>query len=523
LGRAPRLGATMVAVVANPMEDASATQPISQTQPFAAQTQGAQSAALQKDSDVHARLVSVTDPGFQYEFRTGQTQVKIGRHPDTDIRVDDRRVSAHHLRIYRDGSFRYFVEELSANCCFINGLCMKKGDTRALRHGDHLSLCVNPHSVGDDKPFCAFIFRVAERENDCQSSAVGDGVAVGAVAAAAGGEGRAEGAESHRVTEQWVKANWDTRNVLGSGNFSEVRLGVHVHRGEKRAVKVIDVKKFLQFQSKRESQLSLSSEAELLTSLHHPGIVRFYEWFQTDVHLYVIMELMEGGDLLQSILEDGHFAELQARQLFGQVCEAVRYLHSKNVVHRDLKPENILLTSRVREETRPKIADFGLARKNFESKDCKTFCGTPHYFAPEVISTFTERETGHSTGYGKTVDMWSLGVILYVLLSGVPPFEEDGLYEQILDGRYEFDVREWTTVSPEAKQLVRGLMTVNPKERLTIQQAFEIRWLRLASGASADREAPAGGEPAAKKLRAEEGAPAAAQGMATATVVAMGA
>jgi len=84
-------------------------------------------------------------------------------------------------------------------------------------------------------------------------------------------------------------------------------------------------------------------------------------------------------------------------------------------------------------------------------------------------------------GYGKKVDMWSLGVILYVLLSGIPPFEEDGLYEQILEGKYEFDVREWTTVSPEAKELIRRLMTVNPKERLTIQEAFELRWLRLAS------------------------------------------
>jgi len=307
------------------------------------------------------------------------------------------------------------------------------------------------------------------------------------------------------VSEQWVRENWDARTVLGSGNFSEVRLGVHVTRAEKRAVKVIDIKKFVNFQSKRESQLSLSSEAELLMSLQHPGIVRFFEWFQTEQHLYLIMELMEGGDLLQSILEDGHFVELQARHLFKQVCDAVRYLHVKNVVHRDLKPENILLTSRDREQMMPKIADFGLARKNFQSRDCKTFCGTPHYFAPEVINTFRERESGQDMGYGKTVDMWSLGVILYILLSGIPPFEEDRLYEQILDGKYEFDVREWTTVSPEAKQLVRGLMTVNPKARLTIQQAFEIRWLRLAASPStpSQREVPVGGEPAAKKLRSD--------------------
>lgn len=305
------------------------------------------------------------------------------------------------------------------------------------------------------------------------------------------------------VTEQWLRENWDTRTTLGSGNFSEVRLGVHVQRGEKRAVKIIDKKKFYQFQTKRESHLSLASEAELLTSLNHPGIVRFYEWFQTDVHLYVVMELMQGGDLLQSILEDGHFAELQARRLFLAIGDAVRYMHNQMIVHRDLKPENILLTCRDREAMHPKIADFGLARKNMQSKDCKTFCGTPHYFAPEVINTFRDRETGENMGYGKQVDMWSLGVILYVLLSGTPPFEEDGLYEQILEGKYEFDVREWTTVSPEAKELIRRLMKVNPQERLTIQEAFELRWLRLASHGERRVLGDDGSVPAPKRLRSE--------------------
>jgi len=508
--------AAAAAAAAGAAEDVSLTQ----TQPFVVQTQGTQLAALQGDLNVHARLISVTDPGFKYEFRTSQMQVDIGRHPECEIRVDDKRVSGRHCRITRDESFHYFVEELSANCCFINEHLMQKGDTRALRHGDELSLCVSPYAVGDQKPFAAYIFRVADHEGgsgrppsgaEAEAKSRGDAGTVATVSV-----GQTTAASRRRVTEEWVRETWDTRTVLGSGNFSEVRLGVHVRRGEKCAVKVIDVKKFLQFQCKRESQLSLSSEAELLTSLQHPGIVRFYEWFQTDVHLYLIMELMEGGDLLQSILEDGHFAELQARQLFQEVCEAVRYLHAKNVVHRDLKPENILLTSKDREDMHPKIADFGLARKNMQSRDCKTFCGTPHYFAPEVINTFRDRELGQSVGYGKTVDMWSLGVILYILLSGIPPFEEEGLYEQILDGKYEFDVREWTTVSPEAKQLVRGLMTVNPKERLTIEQAFQIRWLRLASGPqrSAEREVPAGGEPAAKKLRADDGARAMANAAA---------
>merc|ERR1712232_1277106 len=125
-----------------------------------------------------------------------------------------------------------------------------------------------------------------------------------------------------------------------------------------------------------------------------------------------------------------------------------------------------------------KLVDFGLARRH--AHDCRTFCGTPQYFAPEVITTFSDQNL--DGGYGREVDLWSLGVILYVMLSGVTPFEEDesgGLYKQILEGKFEFGVLEWTTVSPEAKELVQKLMTVNPRERLTVQQALEHPWLRL--------------------------------------------
>merc|ERR1712048_201239 len=193
------------------------------------------------------------------------------------------------------------------------------------------------------------------------------------------------------------------------------------------------------------------------------------------------MEFVEGGDLLQCIVKDGCLTESQAQRLFKDLCEAVGYLHARNIIHRDLKPENILLTSRDRASMRIKIGDFGLARKNYRSRDCRTFCGTPHYFAPEVINTFKGKDDqdvgGGKVGYGKQADMWSLGVILYILLSGNPPFEDDGLYEQILEGKYEFDVDEWTTVSAEAKSFVRRLMTVNPKDRFTIEESLRHPWL----------------------------------------------
>merc|ERR1712150_257932 len=175
----------------------------------------------------------------------------------------------------------------------------------------------------------------------------------------------------------------------------------------------------------------------------------------------------------QCILENGLFSEAQARALFKELCAAVLYLHEKDIVHRDLKPENILLTSKDREAMHFKIADFGLARKTIKTNDCKTFCGTPHYFAPEVIHTLQKNGSDEAAGYDKQADMWSLGVIFYIMLSGIPPFEEEGLYEQILEGKYEFDVPEWTYITPEAKGLVKRLMTVNPKDRLNIFQALK--------------------------------------------------
>jgi hypothetical protein len=465
---------------------------LSQTQNVAASQLG-RPPTHTKDQDVHAKLVSLKEGsgGKEYEIRRDMKQVEIGRNPACRIVVQDKRASGTHVRIYRDDAYRYFIEELSPNGCWCNESWMKKGDTRALQHGDSISICVHPQDTKNE-PFAVFIFRLAEHSSDpTKDPEAADSAAAASaptkkkpaapVAPAVASSATGDGAKCH-VTEQWVQEHWDMRTILGSGNFSEVRLGVNVERGEKFAVKVIDKKKFLNFQNKRESHLSLRSEAEVLTSLDHPGIVKFYEWFQTDSQLFLAMELLQGGDLLQYILEHGCFREDVARRLFGDICKAVRYLHERSIVHRDLKPENILLTSKVADTMSPRLADFGLARRNMKSKDCKTFCGTPHYFAPEVIHTFRDKECGLPSGYGTQADMWSLGVILYIMLSGLPPFEEDGLYEQILEGKYEFDVREWTEVSQEAKELVRQLMTVDPKGRLTVQQALTHKWFTLANG-----------------------------------------
>mmetsp|Transcript_11563 Transcript_11563/g.30919 ORF Transcript_11563/g.30919 Transcript_11563/m.30919 type:complete len:538 (+) Transcript_11563:88-1701(+) len=483
---------------------------LTQTQPMTSQITKVHAKAL-----VHpAQLISLIDHNFVYKVEAEQREVRVGRHPQQcQIVVKDKRVSSCHLRIYRDDAFRYFVEEMSANGCFVNEVPMKKGDTRALVHGDEISICVpGPSHVGEHEPFAAYLFRMDD--NSSATSAPASEKASGSEVIVGGDK---TGPSSRFVTEQWVRSNWDLRVLVGSGNFSDVKLGVHVANGVKRAVKVADKSKFLTFRNKRDSQLSLSDEANMLIQLQHPGIVRCFDWFQTDEHLYLVMEFVEGGDLLKCIMQDGRLMEGQARRIFCELGHAVSYLHARSIVHRDLKPDNILLTSKHRDTMHPKIGDFGLARKNMRSRDCRTFCGTPHYFAPEVINTFRDQEAGATEhGYGKPADMWSLGVVLYIMLCGIPPFEDEGLYEQIQEGRYEFDVDEWTEVSPEAKELVRRLMTVDPNGRLVIDRALEHPWSTHRIGNAGGGTVAAGdsciapdivAELSAKRRRSDDGRP----------------
>jgi len=435
---------------------------------------------------VHGRLVSTAGPELKYDLLEGVKEITVGRHWDCHIVVDDKRLSAKHLRIYLEEPRNYYVEQLGSNGSYVNEHALKKGHRRALQHGDEISLCMHARETRA-KPFAVYMFQVPGSEHGVDDS-------VQSRLAAIATPQNSQDAEKRRQHKslQWVHQTWDMRTVIGSGAFSEVRLGVRVRTGERFAVKVIDKLKFTTFQRGRKSRLTLQCEARMLAGLDHPGIVRVNEWFETDQHLYLVMELLEGGDLLDFIMKRGAFSEDASRRIFAEVLQAVEFLHSQNVVHRDLKPENLMLTAR-NEEASVKIVDFGLAKSAPQSKDCRTFCGTPQYFAPEIISTFHDRTHGQrpeaDCGYGKQVDMWSLGVILYIMLSGVPPFDDQeagGLYKQILDGSFEFDVPEWSIISPEAKDLVEKLMIVNPRERLTVEQALAHAWLKQPDSRASD-------------------------------------
>jgi len=257
--------------------------------------------------------------------------------------------------------------------------------------------------------------------------------------------------------------NYDVKDELGRGAFSVVKLAVHKKSGQKYAVKVID-KKNVGADINR-----LETEIQILKKVHHDNIISLKELFDTPDYLFIVTELVTGGELFDKIVEKGSYTEKMAATLVTKIVSAIDYLHKLGIVHRDLKPENLLLKS-ANDDTEVKLADFGLS-KIVGPQVMMTACGTPGYVAPEVLS---------ATGYDKEVDLWSIGVITYILLCGFPPFYHEDLpklFEQIMSAEYDFPPEYWNHISKEAKDFIKKLLVVDPAKRMSSQQALAHPWL----------------------------------------------
>jgi len=219
------------------------------------------------------------------------------------------------------------------------------------------------------------------------------------------------------------------------------------------------------------------NEVKLLRAIDHPCVIRLEDVIKTSSDmLYIVLELAEGGELFDKIIEKKRLTEAEAKVYFYQLLSAIEYLHDKNICHRDLKPENILFCSQDDANPVIKVTDLGLS-KFVDDTVLKTFCGTPQYLAPEVLFS---RVRGDGS-YDLKVDMWSLGVILYILLSGGPPFnpntKDPPLLRQITQGIYSFPSQEWSEISTEAVDLVKKLMTVDAMQRLSAKDALRHAWM----------------------------------------------
>jgi len=203
----------------------------------------------------------------------------------------------------------------------------------------------------------------------------------------------------------------------------------------------------------------------------HPHIVKLYDVIDTNHKIYMVMELVEGGELFDKIVAKECYRETDAVIVLRRLVDAVRYLHENHIAHRDLKPENLLL--RKGDDTHIMLSDFGLSRILGEESMASTACGTPYYVAPEVLQ---------SKGYNKEVDMWSVGVIAYFLLCGFPPFMGNSLKEiidLIVGGKYDFPSPYWDQVSLDAKEFISKLLVVDPSRRMTAEEALNHNWLKV--------------------------------------------
>lgn len=260
--------------------------------------------------------------------------------------------------------------------------------------------------------------------------------------------------------------NYTIGELLGRGGFAEVKSCTEKKTRVVYAVKVFNKKTF-----DPETIPDLQNEVRILSRINHYAVLAVREAFESKSFIYLVTELLSGLELFDRIVDIGTYSERDASIAVKNMLDGIQYLHSQGIVHRDLKPEN-LIYNKAGDDAIIKIVDFGLAAEVTPKKLLNAVCGTPGYVAPEVVL---------GAWYGCEVDMWSLGVIIYIMLSGMEPFgaeTEEEMYIRILDGRYHKNTEFWRSISANATNLVENLLLKDTKKRLTAAQALQHPWVQ---------------------------------------------
>ena len=267
------------------------------------------------------------------------------------------------------------------------------------------------------------------------------------------------------------------KRVLGHGHFGTVR---EVQRVDDSTRKLYAVKSIPKDKIVKELKL-MRRELELLRVVDHPNIIKFYETFEDERYVHIVMEECTGGDLFDHLIVNGQYTEREAAALLEKIIAAINHLHTLHICHRDIKPENFLFST-PEKGSDIKIIDFGLATK-FGEDQMHTVVGTPYYVAPEVLRG----------NYDQQCDVWSLGVLLFVILGGYPPFYGDSqheIFKKITHGTYDYDREEWNDVSMEARSLIDSMLVVNPQRRITLDQVLKHSWFGLHHDSSRLTQVP---------------------------------
>lgn len=284
---------------------------------------------------------------------------------------------------------------------------------------------------------------------------------------------------------------YELKEKLHKSSTAQIWACTHKETNENYAVKVIPNTPGRKAVTGKSVSDSIHHELAVLKSAKHSHIIEIIDFFEDDDNFYLVMERMDGGDVFDRIIDMTKYTEKDARDLAKFLLEAVHLLHTKNIAHRDLKPQNILLKSK-KDNANIKLADFGFACRVHTPQSLTTRCGTPTYVAPEILKNIP---------YDQSSDMWSVGVILFVLLVGYPPFASENqnvLFQRIRTADYTFREADWKNISPEAKDLVKHLLVVDPIQRWTAKMALDCEWLKVDE-AEVDKTDLSGG--VVKKIR----------------------
>ncbi|KAK5990396.1 putative serine/threonine-protein kinase fhkC [Cladobotryum mycophilum] len=355
----------------------------------------------------------------------------IGRHPECDIVVNEGVVSNRHCLLFAENVGNdtvAVVEDLSSNGTYVNEAIVGRNQRRELEDQDEIAV----HGKA------RFIFRYPQSRHTSVFS-----------------------------------QQYTLMDKLGKGHFAEVYLCIEKSTGKRYAVKIFTKHPGVEDRSKTEG---LQQEIGVLMGVSHPNVLCLKDTFTERDRVYLVLELAPEGELFNYIVMKQKMSEDETRKLFTQLFQGVKYLHERNIVHRDIKPENILLVDK---NLHVKLADFGLAKIIGEESFTTTLCGTPSYVAPEILADSKHRK------YSKAVDIWSLGVVLYICLCGFPPFSDElysrdfpfTLSQQIRSGRFDYPSPYWDSVGDPALELIDSMLVVDPDRRFTIDQCLKHPWL----------------------------------------------
>ncbi|KAF7596184.1 hypothetical protein BBP40_003083 [Aspergillus hancockii] len=392
------------------------------------------------ESHTDARSKGKAEKGAQQQNKaSANKQVKphppggylIGRHPECDLVINVPTVSNRHFLVFpenRKGGSVAILEDLSSNGTFINDAIVGRNKHRELEDGDEVTILDEAR----------FIFRYP-RSRDTSGFR-----------------------QQYRILHQ-----------LGKGHFATVYLCAERATGTQYAVKLFEKRPG---DSQKSQAEALQQEIGLLMGVSHSNLLCLKDTFDESDGVYLVLELAPEGELFNLIVSKQKFTETETRHIFVQLFEGLKYLHDRGIVHRDIKPENILVADK---KLTVKLGDFGLAKIIGEDSFTTTLCGTPSYVAPEILQESRRRR------YTKAVDIWSLGVVLYICLCGFPPFSDElytsenpyTLAQQIKMGRFDYPSPYWDSVGDPALDLIDRMLTVEVDKRITVDECLEHAWL----------------------------------------------